>query len=70
MSRDDTRFARHECLICGEPLMRIDDIPCCTVCWDKTMRMWLAGGGRKVYKRWQNKGNYVKVIPDRDKAAV
>jgi hypothetical protein len=34
------------------------------------MRMWLAGGGRKVYKRWQNKGNYVKVIPDRDKAAV
>jgi uncharacterized Zn finger protein (UPF0148 family) len=58
VSRDDTRFARKECLKCGEPLIRVDGIPCCSECWEKA--------GTTKSMRWLNKGNYVKIIPNRN----
>ena len=70
MSKDDTRYARNECLICGDPLMRLDDIPCCSGCWDKVLRDVHNKNGRKKHMRWQMKGHYVKVLPDRNKVAL
>jgi len=70
MSKDDTRYAKNECLKCGEPLMRLDDIPCCSKCWDEVMRNFHNKVGVKKHMRWQNKGSYVKLLPDRNKVAL
>jgi hypothetical protein len=66
VSRDDTRFARKECLKCGEPLIRVDGIPCCSECWEKALKSFHNRVGTTKSMRWLNKGNYVKIIPNRN----
>ncbi len=70
MSREDTRYERNECLICGDPLMRVDDIPCCSVCWDKVMKDFHNKNMKKKHMRWHNKGAYIKIFPNSKAAAT